>query len=348
MWWANQSAVVLWNAATLDELVHRDFGKDMSGESAERLQDYLARFGNGERIKDQWTFYPNGQGSKTVITTASGLFIEGCRVAMLVEGVEKSLLDAAAEATLNGVEESAERSQKRQRTDDLLFDIFPRHVANALTEGRKVEPELKSEVTIFFADIVGFTRISSLLTPLEVSMMLDRLYEKLDALSRRHEVYKVETIGDCFMCCTNLILDQPDHCKRMVKFAFDAIQAANETLINPDQPNLGYIDLRVGMHAGPVVANVVGSRNPRYCLFGDSVNCASRMESLSEKNRIQCSDTVARLLKKQRATNIHLVPRGVIQVKGKGEMNPFWVEPNGALDNDLRVPKRKLRRSNSD
>ena len=154
-----------------------------------------------------------------------------------------------------------------------------------------MEPELKSEVTIFFADILGFTRIFLLLAPLEVSMMLDRLYEKLDALSRRHDVYKVETIGDCSMCCTNLILDQPDHCKRKVKFAFDAIQSANETLINPDQPNLGYIDLRVGKHAGPVVANVVRSRNPRYCLFGDSVNCASRMESLSEKNRIQCSDT---------------------------------------------------------
>lgn len=237
----------------------------------------------------------------------------------------KRIDDEAVAIEKNGqAMNSKRRNSAMQRTDNLLFDVFPKHIAEALRDGKKVEPEERDDVTIFFSDIVGFTTISSTLSPLLVSEMLDRLYHSFDELSRKHDVFKVETIGDAYMCCSGLVKDQSDHTKRIAQFAIDALDVAHKTLINPNDPSLGYLDLRIGFHTGPVVANVVGSRNPRYCLFGDTVNTASRMESTSTPGRIQCSESAALCLREQEKS-IPLKNRGLIKVKGKGEMITFWV-----------------------
>jgi len=220
---------------------------------------------------------------------------------------------------------------KRERR--ILFDVFPEHIARALQEGRKVEPEHRDVVTIFFLDIVGFTDISSRLSPIKISDMLDRLYSKFDELSCRHDIFKVETIGDAYMAVTNLVKDQPDHVHRIAEFSVAAVGVANKTLIDVDNSSLGYVNVRVGFHSGPVVANVVGSRNPRYCLFGDTVNTASRMESNSEKNRIHCSESSALLLS---GTDMPILARGKISVKGKGDMNTFWVNEYRELTREMK------------
>lgn len=225
-----------------------------------------------------------------------------------------------------------QKKKELRDTTSVLFDVFPKHIAECLRSGQKVEPTVKDIVTIFFSDVVGFTEIASSLSPLKVSDMLDRLYSTFDNLSKQHDIFKVETIGDAYMAVTNLVKDQEsDHAKRIAKFAFDAIKAANSTLIDIEDPTQGYVNIRVGFHSGPVVANVVGSRSPRYCLFGDSVNTASRMESNSKENSIHCSERSAMLLKEQ-APEISLVCRGWISVKGKGDMKTYWVE-EGVEDN---------------
>jgi guanylate cyclase len=223
----------------------------------------------------------------------------------------------------------------------LLYEVLPKHVADVLRSGGKVEPESKELVTIFFSDIVGFTNISSELTPIKISDLLDRLYYEFDELSHELDVFKVETIGDAWMGVTNLIKDQAeDHAKLIAQFSIAAIKAANRTLIDTEDPDKGYVNIRVGFHSGPVVANVVGSRNPRYCLFGDTVNTASRMESNSKENHIHCSARAAGLLLMQ-WPELVLEHRGRINIKGKGEMRTFWVNEPRVLARRQSVQVRK-------
>jgi guanylate cyclase len=112
----------------------------------------------------------------------------------------------------------------------LLDEILPPHVAEQLAAGHKAQPEHFDEVTIFFSDIVGFTGIAQYLAPEQVMCMLDELYGKFDDLVKKHDLFKVETIGDAYMCVGNLRSRQPDHAHRIARFAMDAVDAASETL----------------------------------------------------------------------------------------------------------------------
>ena len=128
------------------------------------------------------------------------------------------------------------------------------------------------------------------------------------------------------------------HVKRIAEFAIDAVAAASNVLIDIDDPSAGHIHIRVGFHSGPVVSNVIGSLNPRYALFGDTMNTASRMESLSTSDRIQCSEASARMLKEQ-APEFPLRRRGKVAVKGKGHMVAFWVGSEPTRERSPTRPK---------
>ncbi|CAB9524010.1 activated protein kinase catalytic subunit alpha-1 [Seminavis robusta] len=233
-------------------------------------------------------------------------------------------LDMAPREAEPVIEETA-RVRTQVATGDMLYQVFPRKVADKLKAGQKVEPETHPTVTVFFSDIVHFTDISRMLSPVKVCAMLDRLYLAFDKLATTHNVFKVETIGDAWMGVTNLENNQDDsHVKQIAEFAIAAVKASGRVLIDEDDPKKGFVRIRAGFHSGPVVSNVIGSLNPRYGLFGDTVNTASRMESNSYSGKIHCSDASAALLKDQ-APEIPLIRRGKIAVKGKGQMTTYWV-----------------------
>lgn len=210
-----------------------------------------------------------------------------------------------------------------------LYDVFPKHIADALSAGKKIEAESHEIVTIVFSDIVGFSSISENLSPMHMASMLERLYQALDVLAKKHNVFKVETVGDAYMGVTNLDGSEYDtHVKQVAEYAKDAIRVASKTLIDEENASTGYLQIRVGFHSGPVVSNVIGSINPRYGLFGDTVNTASRMATNSLPAKIQCSYASAKLLQTQ-VPEMPVALRGKIHIKGKGKMKTYWVGAGG-------------------
>jgi len=203
----------------------------------------------------------------------------------------------------------------------LVHQILPPKVAEQIIAGKQVAPEAFDQVTIFFSDVEGFTTICSKVTPVEVVRMLNDLYTVMDYCTSLFPVYKVETIGDAYMLVGGLPVRDPNHAQSIADFAL-LVQTAVRAVKSPIDGSP--IRIRIGLHSGPVMAGVVGNLMPRYCLFGDTVNTASRMESNGMPGLIHCSEAVYNILS---ATNRHkLTKRGEIEVKGKGIMTTYWLD----------------------
>ncbi|XP_061758281.1 uncharacterized protein LOC133553975 [Nerophis ophidion] len=226
--------------------------------------------------------------------------------------------------------------RQRQLAEDLLHQMLPKSVARQLRRNKHVEAESYEKVTIFFSDIVGFTSISASCTPLQVVGMLNNLYLCFDTRIDSYDVYKVETIGDAYMVASGLPERNGDrHADEIAKMALDLVAAVRQVSI-PHMPDQR-LQLRAGIHTGPCVAGIVGSKMPRYCLFGDTVNTASRMESTSLPQKIHTSSESYLALTKDNAYELQL--RGEIEVKGKGKMKTYWLlgHKNFSVQNDSLV-----------
>ena len=223
----------------------------------------------------------------------------------LLEGYVTSLEEMVAERT----QELAAANKSMQ---NLLHKILPPSVAVSLSRGEAVAPEAFESATVFFSDILGFTALSASSTPMEVVNLLNDLYITFDAIIDNHDVYKVETIGDAYMVISGLPTRNGDqHAAHITTMALDLVEAAKNFTIRHRAGE--QLLLRAGVHSGAVVAGVVGLKMPRYCLFGDTVNTASRMESTSEAMKIQVSSTTRDIL--VTLGGYQLQERGHTQVK---------------------------------
>ncbi|XP_062837061.1 guanylyl cyclase C [Anolis carolinensis] len=223
---------------------------------------------------------------------------------------------------------------ERDRADRLNFMLLPGPVVKSLKETGLVEPELFEEVTIYFSDIVGFTTICKYSTPMEVVDMLNDIYKNFDHILDHHDVYKVETIGDAYMVVSGLPRRNGNcHAVDISKMALDILSFVGSFELQhlPGLP----IWIRIGIHSGPCAAGVVGIKMPRYCLFGDTVNTASRMESTGSPLRIHVSGSTIAILKRTDC-QFQYEKRGETYLKGKGTEITYWL--TGMKDQQYNLP----------
>ncbi|XP_013112475.2 soluble guanylate cyclase 88E isoform X1 [Stomoxys calcitrans] len=220
------------------------------------------------------------------------------------------------------LEESMRKlDEEMRRTDELLYQMIPKQVADRLRRGENPIDtcEMFDCVSILFSDVVTFTEICSRITPMEVVSMLNAMYSIFDTLTERNTVYKVETIGDAYMVVAGAPEKDPNHAEKVCDMALDMVDAIKDL----KDPSTGqHLRIRVGVHSGAVVAGIVGLKMPRYCLFGDSVNTASRMESTSAAMKVHVSESTKEFL----GPNYRMTERGEIEVKGKGTMKTYWLD----------------------
>uniref|UniRef100_A0A8C8DJE2 Guanylate cyclase n=1 Tax=Oryzias sinensis TaxID=183150 RepID=A0A8C8DJE2_9TELE len=220
-------------------------------------------------------------------------------------------------------ERTALYKAERDRADHLNFMLLPGPVVRSLKETGRVEPELFEEVTIYFSDIVGFTTLCHYSTPMEVVDMLNNIYKNFDSILDHHDVYKVETIGDAYMVASGLPNRNGDrHAVDIAHMALDILSFVG-TFELQHLPGIP-LWIRIGVHSGPCAAGVVGNKMPRYCLFGDTVNTASRMESTGLPLRIHVSQSTIKILQRT-PCKFEFEQRGETYLKGKGKEMTYWL-----------------------
>uniref|UniRef100_A0A8C7QYJ5 Guanylate cyclase n=1 Tax=Oncorhynchus mykiss TaxID=8022 RepID=A0A8C7QYJ5_ONCMY len=245
-------------------------------------------------------------------------------------GYGSNILDnllSRMEQYANNLEELVEERtqayhEEKRKAEALLYQILPHSVAEQLKRGETVQAEAFDSVTIYFSDIVGFTAISAESTPMQVVTLLNDLYTCFDAIIDNFDVYKVETIGDAYMVVSGLPVRNGNlHGREIARMSLALLEAVHSFRIRhrPAQQ----LFLRSGIHSGPVCAGVVGLKMPRFCLFGDTVNTASRMESNGEALKIHVSEATRTVLDDFNCFQLEL--RGDVEMKGKGRMKTYWL-----------------------
>uniref|UniRef100_A0A3B3TQV9 Guanylate cyclase n=1 Tax=Poecilia latipinna TaxID=48699 RepID=A0A3B3TQV9_9TELE len=233
-------------------------------------------------------------------------------------------------------ERTEELEIEKQKTEKLLTQMLPPSVAEALMVGAVVEPEYFDNVSLYFSDIVGFTTISANSEPIEVVDLLNDLYTLFDAIIGNHDVYKVETIGDAYMVASGVPFPNGNrHAAEIANMSLDILSAVGTFKMRhmPDVP----VRIRIGLHTGPCVTGVVGLTMPRYCLFGDTVTTASRMESSGMPYRIHVHQSTVKVLQELNL-GYKLQLRSRTEVKGKGIEETYWLTGRDGFTKPLPVP----------
>jgi adenylate cyclase len=206
-------------------------------------------------------------------------------------------------------------AEEKEKSERLLLNILPGPIAQRLKEGEITIADSFAEVTVMFADLVGFTKLSAHLSPAELVELLNEIFSAFDELAERYGLEKIKTIGDAYMVVGGLPRETNDHAEKIAEMAIEIIAAIAKMQTKGGQP----LSIRIGIHTGPVEAGVIGTKKFTYDLWGDTVNTASRMESQGIPGGIQVTVATYERLRDKYVFE----ERGVISVKGKGDMMTY-------------------------
>ena len=206
---------------------------------------------------------------------------------------------------------------QQEQSEKLLLNILPKPIAERLKAQQSTIADSFAEVSVLFADIVGFTELSARMSPTELVKRLNVIFSHFDQLAEKYGVEKIKTIGDAYMVVGGLPTPRSDHAKAIAQMALGMQEKIAKLCAETGEK----LAIRVGINSGPVVAGVIGVSKFTYDLWGDTVNVAARMEATGFAGRIQVTDVTYELLKDQYLFE----RRGVIPVKGKGEMMTYWL-----------------------
>jgi len=207
---------------------------------------------------------------------------------------------------------------EREKSERLLLNVLPKAIAERLKQGQTNIADSYAEATVLFADICGFTSISSRLPPAEIVGMLNEIFSAFDVLATRSGLEKIKTIGDAYMLAAGIPVPRPDHAEAVAGMALGMLGEIRRFNEQSGEP----LRLRIGIHSGPVAAGVVGKDKFIFDLWGDTVNIASRMESHGLPGEVHVSEATADRLRGR----FELEARGEIPIKGKGPMRTFIVK----------------------
>jgi len=205
----------------------------------------------------------------------------------------------------------------KEQAEKLILNILPISIANRLKDDEKIIADKYAEATVLFLDIVGFTEFSSKLLPSKLVSVLNDIFTRFDLITEKYNLEKIKTIGDSYLLVGGLPDERDDHAEAV---AFAAIEMRDE-IKKFNQETGENINVRIGIHSGPVVAGVIGKNKFSYDIWGDTVNIASRLESHSEPGKIQVSEITYYLIKDK----FKLEERGLVELKGKGEFKTYYL-----------------------
>lgn len=271
---------------------------------SQRRQEFIAAIEEDNAVHDFESLVRRKDGSKIWISENARAVRDSTGKLLYYEGT-------VSDITARKLAQEALREQQ-EKTEQLLLNILPEPVAHRLKQDPSAIADHFEDVTVLFADLVGFTEFSASTSPGELVNILNVVFSEFDRLAERHRLEKIKTIGDAYMAVAGLPFPNPDHACLAAEMALDMLAGIKEF----NQKMGKSFNVRIGMNTGAVVAGVIGIRKFSYDLWGDTVNIASRMETTGVPGAIQVSPATYELLKEQ----YQFVERGSISIKGKGDM----------------------------
>ena len=211
---------------------------------------------------------------------------------------------------------------EKQKADELLLNILPAETAEELKRTGTAKAKQYDSVTVMFTDFKDFTAISEKMNATKIVNELHNCFSKFDKIIKKHNIEKIKTIGDSYMCVAGLPVKNTTHPYNAIEAALEILECMSDYKDEKETKGETFFDLRIGIHTGPVVAGIVGVDKFAYDIWGSTVNIASRLETASDSGKINISESLYNVVKNKYNCTL----RGNFPVKGLGEIPMYYVE----------------------